>query len=163
MESVQGLKPIEAKKVGSAATEVGAGGETKILFVCGQNAGRSQMEQAIFQKKITELHEDRRIIGASAGLTPAPALNPVVKEALDEYGVDTKELFPKPITSEAMDKASVVVVMGCDVTKNDKFVGKNVVAWEFEDAKGKDLEAMRDLRVDIERKVDGLIKQLVSH
>ena len=90
-------------------------------------------------------------------MTPAPALNPVAKEALDEYGVDTKKLScfqsANHLRRAMMGKASVVVIMA----KNDKFVGKNVVAWEFEDAKGKDLEAMRDLRVDIERKVDGLI------
>ena len=78
-----------------------------VLFVCVENAGRSQMAEA-FAKK-------RGLNASSAGTVPSPKVNPVVVEAMKEKGVDLSPNKPKMLTNDMINQASLVVTMGCSV------------------------------------------------
>ena len=78
---------------------------TNVLFVCVQNAGRSQMAQALYERRGGEAR--------SAGSRPEHELHPQVVEAMKEIGVDVSDRRPKAITQEDVEWADVVVLMGC--------------------------------------------------
>ena len=117
---------------------------THVLFVCIQNAGRSQMAQA--------LYEARGGAGRSAGSKPANALHPVVVEALDEVGIDVSGRVPKGLAREDVEWADLVVTMGCG-DACPVIPGKRYVDWSLADPAGMSLEEARELRSVIETKV----------
>ncbi len=88
----------------------------------------------------------------SAGSEPAEALNPAVVEAMAEIGVDMGEEFPKPLTDEVVRAADVVVTMGCG-DACPIYPGKRYEDWELDDPAEKDLETVRRIRDDIDRRV----------
>lgn len=123
------------------------------LFVCVHNAGRSQMAEA-FAKK-------RGLKAESAGTMPATTVNPVVVQAMKEKGIDVSLGVPKLLTSEMINKATLVVTMGCsveDVCPRPMLaqMQKKLVDWDLEDPKGKTIEQVREIRDDIERRVSAL-------
>lgn len=82
--------------------------EPEVLFVCEQNAGRSQMAAAL------TIHlSGGRVRARSAGSMPAHELNPAVVTVMAELGVDLRSEFPKPLTDDVVQAADVVVTMGC--------------------------------------------------
>jgi protein-tyrosine-phosphatase len=125
----------------------------KVLFVCVENAGRSQMAEAF-----TNTYDKDKIIASSAGNKPADYVNPVVVEAMKEKGIDISANRPKLLTFEMAQDADLIVTMGCD----DKGICpgpffKPTIGWELEDPKGKPLEVVRVIRDEIERKVQNLV------
>ena len=105
----------------------------KILFVCVENAGRSQMAEA-FAKKYGE----GKITASSAGNKPAETVNPVVVEAMKERGIDISKNKPKLITAQMAKEADLVVTMGCSaqgICPGPFFVP--TIDWPLEDPKGK--------------------------
>jgi len=128
----------------------------KVLFVCVENAGRSQMAEA-FAKN----HGKDRIIASGAGNKPADKVNPVVVEVMKEKGIDISLNKPKLITFQMAQDADLIVTMGC----NDQGVCpgpffKPTVDWALEDPKGKPVEKVREIRDEIERRVLQLVAQL---
>jgi arsenate reductase len=124
-----------------------------VLFVCLHNAGRSQMSQALFSR-IAEGHEAR-----SAGTTPADRVHPEVVEVMDELGIDLRDRVPTKLTREMAEWADVVVTMGCG--DECPFVpGVRYVDWELEDPRGKDVDAVRVTRDEIDRRVRALAQEL---
>ena len=83
-------------------------GHPEVLFVCPQNAGRSQMAAALLA-----LRSSGRIHARSAGSAPAEAINPLVAHAMTDLGVDLSEAYPKPLTDDVVRAADVVITMGC--------------------------------------------------
>src|SRR2546425_12791420 len=79
----------------------------EILFVCVENAGRSQMAQAFAEK--------RGLKASSAGTVPSSRVNPVVVEAMKERGIDLSQRTPKVLTADMIKNARLVVTMGCSV------------------------------------------------
>jgi len=127
----------------------------KILFVCVENAGRSQMAEA-FAKK----YGKDKFIVSSAGNKPADRVNPVVVEVMKEKGIDISMNKPKLITFQMAQDVDLIVTMGC----NDQGICpgpffKPTIDWALEDPKGKPLEKVRQIRDDIERRVQELIAQ----
>jgi arsenate reductase (thioredoxin) len=127
----------------------------KILFVCVENAGRSQMAEA-FGKKYGE----NKFIISSVGNKPADKINPVVVEVMKEKGIDISANKPKQITSQMAMDQDLVVTMGC----NDQGICpgpffKPTIDWALEDPKGKPMEKVREIRDEIERRVKQLIAQ----
>jgi len=127
----------------------------KVLFVCVENAGRSQMAEA-FAKK----YGNDKFIVSSAGNKPADKVNPVVVEALKEKGIDISMNKPKLLTFQVVNEADLIVTMGC----NDQGICpgpffKPTVDWKLEDPKGKPIEKVREIRDDIERRVQKLIAE----
>jgi protein-tyrosine-phosphatase len=133
-------------------------GETQpeVLFVCVHNAGRSQMAAGLLK-----LRSDGRIDVRSAGSAPADEINPAVVQAMEELGVDMGEEFPKPLTDDAVRAADVVITMGCG-DACPIYPGKRYADWELDDPAGQDLETVRRIRDEIDRRVQALIGELMA-
>lgn len=129
----------------------------EVLFVCVHNAGRSQMAAALL-----EHHAGGAIRVRSAGSTPADEVNPRVLEAMAELGLDFSGERPKGLTDEAVQDADVVITMGCG-DACPVFPGKRYLDWELEDPSGKTVEEIRPIRDEIDRRVRGLLAELVPN
>jgi protein-tyrosine-phosphatase len=131
----------------------------RILFVCIENAGRSQMAEA-FAKK----YGKDKFIVSSAGNKPADKVNPIVVEAMKEKNIDISMNKPKLLTYEMAQNADLIVTMGCNeqgICPGPFF--KPTVEWKLEDPKGKTIEKVREIRDDIERRVQKLIAEESNH
>jgi protein-tyrosine-phosphatase len=127
----------------------------KFLFVCVENAGRSQMAEA-FAKKYGE----NKFTVSSAGNKPAERVNPIVVEVMKEKGIDISINQPKLISAKMAQEVDLIVTMGC----NDQGICpgpffKPTIDWALEDPKGKPIEKVREIRDEIEKKVKQLITQ----
>jgi arsenate reductase (thioredoxin) len=132
------------------------GERPEVLFVCVHNAGRSQMAAGL-----VKLRSEGRIQVRSAGSDPAEVINPAVVEAMDEVGVDMSEEFPKPLTDEVVRAADVVITMGCG-DACPVYPGKRYEDWALDDPAGQDLETVRRIRDEIDRRVETLVAELVG-
>jgi protein-tyrosine-phosphatase len=129
--------------------------QPEVLFVCVHNAGRSQMAAGL-----VKLRSGGSVHVRSAGSSPVDEVNPAVVEAMTEIGVDMSEEFPKPLTDEVVRAADVVITMGC----GDAcliYPGKKYEDWVLDDPAGQDLDTVRLIRDDLDRRVQGLIAELV--
>ena len=126
-----------------------------VLFVCIQNAGRSQIAQALFERAAAGRHEAR-----SAGSRPAAAVHPEVVEVMAEAGVDLSGKVPHELDMDDMRWADLVVTMGCG-DECPYVPGKRYLDWELPDPAGKGIEAVRPIRDEIDRRVRDLVQQLV--
>jgi arsenate reductase (thioredoxin) len=127
----------------------------RILFVCVENAGRSQMAEAFANK-----YGKDRFIVSSAGNKPADKVNPMVVEALKEKGIDISMNKPKLLTFQMAQDVDLIVTMGCN--EQGSCPGpffKPTSDWKLEDPKGKPIEKVREIRDDIERRVQKLIAE----
>ena len=127
----------------------------EVLFVCVHNAGRSQMAAALLDH-----HARGNVHVSSAGSTPADEINPAVVEAMAEIGLDLSKEFPKPLTDQAVREADVVVTMGCG-DACPVYPGKRYLDWDLTDPAGKTVEEVRPIRDEIDRRVRGLLAELV--
>ena len=124
------------------------------LFVCLQNAGRSQMSQALFERAAEGRH-----VARSAGTTPAERVHPEVVEAMGEIGIDLAGRVPHGLTEDDARWADVVVTMGCG-DKCPYIPGRRYVDWELPDPSGRPLEEVRATRDEIDRRVRELLAEL---
>jgi arsenate reductase (thioredoxin) len=127
----------------------------EVLFVCVQNAGRSQMAAGLMN-----LRAAGKVHVRSAGSDPAEEISPAVVEAMAEFGIDLHEEFPKPLTDEVVRAADAVITMGCG-DACPIYPGKRYLDWELADPAGKDLETVRAIRDDIDARVQALLAELV--
>ncbi len=125
-----------------------------VLFLCVHNAGRSQMAAGLLRHLAADRVEVR-----SGGSEPAATTNPAAIEAMAERGIDISDQSPKPWTDETLGMADVIVTMGCGDTC-PVLPGKRYLDWELEDPAGKDVEVVRAIRDDIERRVRELMADL---
>lgn len=125
-----------------------------VLFLCVHNAGRSQMALGW----VTHLAEDRAD-ARSGGSEPAAAVNPVAVAAMAEAGVDIAGATPRRWDDEALRAADVVVTMGCGDTC-PVVPSTRYEDWELADPAGLDLDAVRPIRDEIERRVRALLTEL---
>jgi len=125
-----------------------------VLFVCVANSGRSVMAERFFREAAHGRHQAR-----SAGSEPGKAPHPKVVEALREVGIDAADHVPRKLDQEALDWADVAVSTCseevCPVTP-----GVRRISWVFEDPKNLPLERVRELRADIEKSVEQLLREL---
>ncbi len=127
---------------------------SRVLFVCLQNAGRSQISRALFEQAAEERHE-----ADSAGTTPADAVHPEVVEAMAEVGIDLSGEMPTELTRDLAEWADVVVTMGCG-DACPYIPGKRYIDWQLEDPAGQPLDQVRWVRDEIEKRIDALIAEL---
>jgi len=127
-----------------------------VLFVCRQNAGRSQMSEALFRRAADGRHESR-----SAGTRPADQVHPAVVEAMREIGIDLSHKRPGPLTEDVAGWADVVVTMGCG-DECPYIPGKKYIDWELTDPADQPLAQVRRIRDDIRARVEGLARDLVA-
>jgi arsenate reductase len=125
-----------------------------VLFLCTHNAGRSQMAMGFF----AHLAGDGGIVW-SGGSQPGDQVNPSAVEAMAEVGIDISKEFPKPWTDEIVRAADVVVMMGCG-DACPIFPAKRYEHWDLPDPAGRDVNAVRPIREEIERHVRRLLDEL---
>ena len=117
---------------------------TRVLFVCVQNAGRSQLAQALYERRGGEAR--------SAGSNPAAEVHEAVVEALEEIGVDVSQRVPHKLDRDDVEWADLVVTMGCG-DACPVLPGKRYLDWNLPDPVGLCLEEVRELRDVIDAKV----------
>ncbi len=125
-----------------------------VLFLCVENAGRSQMALGFFAH-----YAGDQAIGWSGGSAPAAAINPVAVEVMAELGIDISGEFPKPWTDEVVRSADVVITMGCG-DSCPFYPGKRYEDWKVTDPKGGGIEHVRGIRDEIEQRVLALLDEL---
>jgi arsenate reductase len=127
---------------------------TKVLFVCLHNAGRSQMSQALFERAAGGRHQAR-----CAGTQPAASVHPEVLLAMDELGIDLRSRQPSLLTPELAEWADLVVTMGCG-DQCPYIPGREYRDWELPDPAARPLAEVREVRDEIQRRVDQLVAEL---
>ncbi len=125
-----------------------------VLFVCIHNAGRSQMGAAY-----THHLSGGEVEVRSAGSAPADAINPAVREALLEEGIDISAERPKILTTEAVEASDVVITMGCGDTC-PYYPGKRYEDWVLNDPAGQGVDSVRPIRDEIRERVTTLLGEL---
>jgi len=129
--------------------------QPEVLFVCVQNAGRSQIAAGLLTLRSGGLVGVR-----SAGSDPAETVNPLAAKALSEVGVDLANAFPKPLTDEVVRAADVVVTMGCG-DACPIYPGKRYEDWQVDDpGEASSLDEVRRIRDDIDGRIQGLLVEL---
>lgn len=130
--------------------------EITILFVCVENAGRSQMAEGFFNKFAPEGFK-----AISAGTKPVSQINPVAVDVMREVGIDISNQKSKDITEDMMRNSTKIVNMGCmEKGACPTLLLHNVVDWKTEDPKGKSIEKTREIRDQIEQRVMELVAAL---
>jgi protein-tyrosine-phosphatase len=128
----------------------------KLLFVCVENAGRSQMAEAFARN-----YGRGRVEAESAGTMPAKEVNAAVVQVMQEKGIDLSANKPKLITDQMVLEADKIIVMGCSAKGFCPAPMLNkVIDWGIEDPKDKPIEKVRAIRDEIESKVKKLIEEM---
>jgi arsenate reductase (thioredoxin) len=128
---------------------------TTVIFACVHNAGRSQMAAAWFN----ELADPKKARAVSAGTEPGVRVHPEVERAMGEVGMDLSGARPKLLTESMIAESGHLITMGCgeacpvappSVQRDD---------WPLEDPKGKPVERVREIRDEIRRRVEALVRE----
>ena len=127
-----------------------------VMFLCVHNAGRS-----VAARLLLDHHAAGRIEVLSAGSEPGEVVNPAVTAILRERGLDPSREVPKRLTDEAARRADIIVTMGCG-DACPVFPGKRYVDWELPDPAGRSVEEVRPIVDEIDRRVRGLLAELVA-
>ena len=127
-----------------------------VLFVCRQNAGRSQMSEALFSRAAAGKHE-----ALSAGTIPADHVHPEVVEVMRELDIDLADRTPQLLTRDLAEQADIVVTMGCG--DECPFIpGKRYIDWDLQDPSGQPIATVRAIKDDIGDRVEALVTELDS-
>ena len=149
----------------------------KVIFACVHNAGRSQMAAAWFNRLVTESTPNSTTPNSqtptakahtptpsadgpravSAGTAPGERVHPEVVAVMKEVGIDLSEAVPQKLTAELAKDADLLVTMGCG-DECPYVPGLRVEDWPLEDPKGKPIERVREIRDEIRRRVEGLLR-----
>jgi arsenate reductase (thioredoxin) len=120
-----------------------------VLFVCVENAGRSQMAEGFFRKYAPEGYDP-----LSAGTKPISQVNPLAIQVMNEIGIDISTQKPKDLSEDMMRNSDKIINMGCmDEKFCPTFFIPNVIDWGIEDPKNKPIERVREIRDEIERRI----------
>ena len=140
-----------AKSKGTVGSEV-----PEVLFVCVQNAGRSQMAAALLT-----VEAKGRVHVRSAGSLPAAELDPGVATVMAEMGLDLTKNYPKPLTDDVVRASDVVITMGCG-DSCPIYPGKRYEDWDLPDPADQPLDTVRDIRDQIHERVKNLVSSLTT-
>ncbi len=127
-----------------------------VLFICIENAGRSQMAVGFLKK-----YAPNGFKTLSAGTKPVSQINPLVVEAMKEVGIDISKQKSKELTDEMIRECDNVINMGC-MDKNfcPTIWLPKVIEWGIEDPKGQSIEKVREIRDEIEKRVKELVAEI---
>lgn len=133
----------------------------KVAFVCVQNAGRSQMAAAFAERKAHETADSIEIL--TGGTRPADAVHDEVIDVMREEGIDLNDRTPREITPERLQDCDYVITMGCSAEGvcPATWSGENR-DWGLDDPHGKDVEEVREIRDEIETRVEALFDELTT-
>ena len=128
----------------------------KIVFVCVENARRSQMAQGF-----AEALGQGELKVYSAGSRPFWAIDPLVIEVMREKGIDLSSKRPKSLNDLPPIEMDYLITMGCEETC-PAVLSKKIIEWKIPDPKGKSIDVFREVRDLIENKVRTLLKEMES-
>lgn len=132
--------------------------EKTVIFVCVENAGRSQIAEGFFNKYAPGGYR-----AMSAGTRPAAEINPLAVQVMKEVGIDISHQKSKIITEDMIRSSVRAVNMGCiDQSECPMLFINDVIDWGIEDPKGKPIEKVREIRDEIERRVKVIAETLQS-
>lgn len=127
-----------------------------ILFVCVENAGRSQMAEGFFNKYAPKGYE-----AISAGTKPISQINPIAVEVMREADIDISNQKSKELTEDMIRNSSNIVNMGCMEKEScPTLFLQNLLDWNIEDPKGKPIEKVREIRDEIDQRVKELVASI---
>jgi len=127
-----------------------------ILFVCVENAGRSQMAEGFFNKYAPKGYD-----AISAGTKPVSQINPMAVEAMKEAGIDISNQKSKELTDDMIRNSSNIVNMGClEKESCPTLFLHNFLDWNIEDPKDKPIEKVREIRDEIDQRVKELVTSI---
>lgn len=126
----------------------------ELLFVCVGNAGRSQMAAAL-----TRHHAGARVHIRTGGSNPQEQIHPEVLQVMAEVGLTLDEEFPKPLTTEVLAAADVVVTLGCGESC-PILPGKRYLDWDVDDPSGKPADQVRQIRDELDQRVQALLTEI---
>jgi arsenate reductase len=133
--------------------------ERTILFVCVENAGRSQIAEGFFNRK----YAPRGYRAISAGTRPASQINPLALQVMKEVGIDISNQKSKIITEDMIKNSEKSVNMGCmDKAECPMLFINNVIDWGIEDPKGKSIDKVREIRDEIDRRVREIVAESIK-
>ncbi|WP_207592726.1 low molecular weight phosphatase family protein [Halomontanus rarus] len=138
---------------------------TRLAFVCVQNAGRSQMATAFAERERERRGLEDRVEILTGGTRPADHVHEEVREVMGEIGFDLSDRTPTEISTETLLTCDYVATMGCstlDVGETEAEADVTVRDWALEDPDGKDLERVREIRDEIERRIGSLFDDVVD-
>lgn len=127
----------------------------KVLFVCGENAARSQMAEALFN------HLAREWRAESAGTFPAERVNPLAVRAMEEVGLDISSATPKVLDLGRLEEFDRIISFGC-IARAAFPARDRLEEWPLPDPGKGDLDMMRSVRDEIKRLVSVLVEELES-
>ena len=132
---------------------------TNILFVCVENAGRSQMAEAFFKK-----YAPKKFNVISAGTTPSSQLNPLSVKVMNEIGIDLNDQQPKLLSNNMIESSFKTINMGCmDKESCPSLFIKEVLDWNISNPNEKSIDEVRKIRDQIKTKVMSLIDSLEEY
>ena len=133
----------------------------RIEFICVHNAGRSQMAAAYAERERAERGLADIVEVHSAGTDPADEIHSEVVDAMAEEGVDLSDRSPSWVVLDELKDSHYLVTMGCSITEfNPAKYGVESRAWDLTNPDGKDMETVREVRDEIERRVSGLFDEI---
>ena len=121
-----------------------------IVFVCVENARRSQMAEGF-----ANAFGQGRLEVYSAGSSPSSQIDPLVIEVMKEKGIDLSGKRPKGLNDLPPVEMDYLVTMGCEETC-PAVLAKKIIEWEIPDPKGKSIDVFREVRDIIKNKVEAL-------
>lgn len=138
-------------------------GTVTVAFVCVQNAGRSQMATAFAERERDRRGLEDRVRIITGGTDPANHVHGVVVETMAENGFDLEDRTPRKITHDETMDADVVITMGCSAENVCPMTWRGDARdWALDDPHGREIEAVRRIRDDIERRVSELFDELAE-
>ena len=121
--------------------------------MCVENAGRSQMAEAFFEK-----YGKGKFDVISAGTIPSTKLNPIVVSVMAEIGIDMTLQTPKLLSDYMIEQSFKTINMGCmDKESCPTLFVKDVINWNISDPKNKTIEQVRIIRDEIKFKVLNMV------
>ncbi|WP_144928108.1 MULTISPECIES: low molecular weight phosphatase family protein [Halobacteriales] len=138
---------------------MGTESTTKLGFVCVQNAGRSQMSAAF-----AEQERDQRELGDSieiltGGTHPAEHVHEEVVTVMRERDLDLSDRTPREVSTDELESCDIVATMGCSTLELDA-EDVDVRDWALDDPHGQDLDTVREIRDDVEQRVEALFDEV---
>jgi len=136
---------------------------TRVAFVCVQNAGRSQMATAFARRERADRGVVDRIEVVTGGTDPADRVHDEVVAVMREKDFDLADETPRAIEQDEIMNVDIVVTMGCSAEGICPMAWRGDARdWDLDDPDGKDLDAVRAIRDDIEGRVSALFDELAG-
>ena len=124
----------------------------RVLFACVHNSGRSQMAEAF-----ARYFSIGKVEPESAGIIPENEVNPFVVEVMKEKGIDISTNTPKLLTQDMVERASIIITMGCSIEEACPVLQIPHEDWEIDDPQGKSIGEIRYIRDQIEERIQRLV------